>query len=178
MHKIILGIGTNLGDRICYLQNAIKLLTSRSLITNITISSIYESEALIPNGAPDDWQKKFLNIAITGLCSLKPEDLLKEIKIIESNIGRKDRGIWSPREIDIDILAFGDVVTCSQELTIPHSEFLKRDFALIPALEIYPDWNYPVQGLFFQKKLEEIILEVDIMKNKIKKTNYKIDDIT
>jgi len=174
VHKVILGIGTNIGDRFFFLQRAVNLIVKDKLISNVNVSSIYESKALLPDDAPQDWEKDFLNMAICGFCKLQPLDLLKKIKLIEKTIGRKDRGFWSPREIDIDILAFGDVVTVSQKLTIPHSEFLRRNFAFLPAAEIYPEWIYPKNDLFFQKTLEEIISEVSINCDNIKKTNYKI----
>jgi len=107
VHKVILGIGTNIGDRFFFLQRAVNLIVKDKLISNVNVSSIYESKALLPDDAPQDWEKDFLNMAICGFCKLQPLDLLKKIKLIEKTIGRKDRGFWSPREIDIDILALG-----------------------------------------------------------------------
>jgi 2-amino-4-hydroxy-6-hydroxymethyldihydropteridine diphosphokinase len=103
---VVLGLGSNIGDRLKYLTQAVNIL-SKSVLAALEMSPIYEAEAELKIGSPDDWSVPFLNMAIVGETHLTPYELLKKIKMIEKEIGRQDRGIWAPREIDIDILAFG-----------------------------------------------------------------------
>lgn len=154
MQLIVLGLGTNQGERSLMLKRAIEALTH--ILANIQSSSIYESEALLLPGAPPEWNMPFLNMAIKGYSTLEPHALLAEIKAIEQKLGRQDRGRWSPREIDIDILAYGDQTLRSDSLTIPHISLLERAFALQPFAEIHPHWRYPLPGANYGKTAGEL----------------------
>jgi 2-amino-4-hydroxy-6-hydroxymethyldihydropteridine diphosphokinase/dihydropteroate synthase len=160
--KIILALGSNIGNRLSYIIEAIQLIKNQHILTEINVSQIYESKALLTENAPKTWDKKFINLAISGFSQLTPYQLLSAIKKIEQDIGRTNRGIWSPREIDIDILLYGDLVIKSPNLTIPHQEFLNRDFAYLPANDLYPDWQHPAKGAFYKKKLSQIIASKNI----------------
>lgn len=151
--KVALGLGSNVGDRIAFLEDATFHL--RKLATHILLSSVYESEALLPEGAPEAWNTPYLNMALVGETLLTPHTLLAEIKALEMNMGRQMRGVWGPREIDIDILLYGDAVLDEAELKIPHPHLLSRDFALTPLAEIAPDWAYPT-GDHKGKTLKEL----------------------
>ena len=140
-YKIILGLGSNVGNRQANLDSAIVALGE--YVKNIRISSVMETEALLPENAPESWDMPYLNMAIAGDTPLPPYELLAKIKQIEQNLGRVKLGHWSPRNIDIDILAIDDLVMNEPDLTIPHKELLTRDFALKPLLELMPDWVYP-----------------------------------
>ena len=123
---IILGLGSNVGNRLTYLSKAIHIL-SKTVLAAVEVSPIYESSAVLQAGAPEDWNKPYLNMAVCGETHLSPTDLLKKLKMIEKEIGRKARGgVWAPREIDIDILAYGDKSIQTAELTIPHASLFKR----------------------------------------------------
>lgn len=153
---IILGIGSNLGDRAAYIAHAINLLSK--ILSEIRISSIYESEALMPEGAPISWNIPFLNLAISAKTELSPASLLKKIKQIEKKVGRKKSyKRWSPREIDIDILAFGKKNITTKDLTIPHKNLLERAFFLLPMQDIAPDWKYPVRGKNHGKTIRTLV---------------------
>jgi len=152
---VILGLGSNIGDRLGYLRAAVRWLSA--IITDMRLSSIMESAAMLPPGATNDMDLPFLNMVISGVTSLAPHALLAEVKSIELKLGRIQRGVWGPREIDIDILAMDDVVIKSPELSIPHSGILKRDFVLLPLAEIAPQWKYPVAGPFYQQTPADII---------------------
>jgi 2-amino-4-hydroxy-6-hydroxymethyldihydropteridine diphosphokinase/dihydropteroate synthase len=141
---IILGLGSNIGDRRAFLADAVRRLSL--LLSGIRLSRMYESKALLPGDAPAQWDMSFYNMALCGETSLSPEALLVEIKTIERDMGRQVRGFWGPREIDIDILAAGGVVLDTPELNLPHHELLNRDFALLPLAEIAPEWVYPAPG--------------------------------
>ena len=142
---IILGLGSNLGNRQANLDLAIKAIASELLVITKQ-SSVIENPPLLPPTPQAGWEKKdFLNMAIGGTLKtpISPEDFLQKIKGIEAELGRTPAPIWAPRVIDIDILAWDNLVYSSPTLTIPHKELLKRDFALKPLLEIAPDWKHP-----------------------------------
>lgn len=140
---VILGLGSNIGDKMTHLNAAIAELST--IIKEVCRSAIYTCPAMLPEGAPREWDISFYNMAIGGECDLPPLELLSEIKNIEQKLGRQDRGRWGPREIDIDILAMGDEVFEWPELCIPHKGLLERDFALLPLADIAPGWRYPGQ---------------------------------
>jgi 2-amino-4-hydroxy-6-hydroxymethyldihydropteridine diphosphokinase len=134
--EIKLALGSNLGDRIKNLQNAIKLLKDRKVVREIIASPIYESPALLLDNSQLDWNIPFLNMVIRGNTALAPIDLLSQIKIIEKELKRDDGPKWSPRIIDIDILTYGDEIINTERLIIPHPELYKRDFVLVPLSDI------------------------------------------
>lgn len=152
---VILGLGSNLGERFDYLGAAVWKLSF--LLRGMEVSSIFESSALLPPDATPDMDIPFLNMAVRGETRLAPQALLAEIKNIEQELGRQERCVWAPREIDIDILMMDDLAVATGALTIPHPELLNRDFALMPLAELAPDWRYPVPGPFFQMTPKDII---------------------
>lgn len=151
---VILGLGSNKGNRLAHLSKAVSALGS--IIKDITLSPIYESAALLPDEAPPEWDIHYLNMAIRGETELSPQELLVSVKAIEQELGRTFTGHWGPREIDIDILAFDDTILKDNHLTIPHKYLLVRDFALIPLADIAPDWIYPLEGECHGMKAEEL----------------------
>lgn len=174
MIEVALGIGTNIGDRINFLQDSIKLLIRHDIISDVSMSNIYESKALLPNDAPNSWDKDFLNLAIRGTTSLTPSSLLEKVKEVEQKIGRKNRGFWSPREIDIDILIYGTENIISEKLSIPHIAMLERFFVLMPLNDIWSDWTYPREGLFYGKSIKELLKNIGEKNIDCVVTNYKI----
>jgi len=169
---ILLGLGSNIGNKLSYLNQAINIINSRNLANNIQISPIYESKALLIENSPQSWNQNFFNLCICGTSHLGPHKLLKEIKKIEITIGRQDRGKWSPREIDIDILLYNNLEMNSDNLTIPHKHFLERDFTLLPANDLIPNYCYHIKGQFYKKSLKEIIKMKNIDNSKCWKTNH------
>lgn len=144
MALVILGLGSNVGDRARFLAEAIREIAAH--VDALEYSPIYESEALLPEGAPKEWDTPFLNMALRGQTALEPEALLEVLKGIENKLGRGTHAFWSPREIDLDILAWDDIAYASPTLSIPHPELLNRDFALRPLADIAPGWRYPAEG--------------------------------
>jgi 2-amino-4-hydroxy-6-hydroxymethyldihydropteridine diphosphokinase len=130
MNVAYLLIGGNLGDRLGYLKEAIKKISSQCGVIKQT-SAIYESEA---------WgylnQPNYLNQAIELQTEFDPHDLLNRILLIEDSMGRTREQIYGPRTIDIDILYFNDTVIKDSVLTIPHPRIAERQFVLIPMNEI------------------------------------------
>jgi 2-amino-4-hydroxy-6-hydroxymethyldihydropteridine diphosphokinase/dihydropteroate synthase len=157
--SVVLGVGSNLGDRAGYLLQALGLLTqgNRPILTAARSSLLFESEALLLPDSPPDWNIAFLNAAIAGATHLSPQELLAEIKAIEGRIGRQNRGRWSPREIDIDILWYNNEEVQTASLSIPHPELTKRPFALWPLIALEP------QALLHSTGLSGRIHAIDLL---------------
>jgi 7,8-dihydro-6-hydroxymethylpterin-pyrophosphokinase len=97
-------------------------------------------------------------------------DLFQFLKSVEKQIGRKFTTKWGPREIDLDILFFNDLVYSDDEITIPHKDFMNRDFVVVPLIEIEPEFIHPQ----LKKKISEISIfghESEQSSTQIKKTN-------
>jgi 2-amino-4-hydroxy-6-hydroxymethyldihydropteridine diphosphokinase len=139
--EVVLGLGSNLGDRNLYLEKTIERLIQLNIIYNVKRSQIIETEAFLLPGSPKEWDIKYLNMAVRGTCYLSPNNLLLQIKKIEQSLGRKPSQRYAPREIDIDILIYGNEVIKEEHLTIPHKHLFKREWALNPLYEVYPDWR-------------------------------------
>jgi len=156
MNRAFLGLGSNIGDRLIFLTSAINELKNSPDIQITSKSSVYETE---PWGFQD--QNCFLNLVIEIHTSLNPEELLAELKKTEVFIGRKPGAKWRQREIDIDILFYGNTIMKNDFLQIPHPEFHKRNFVLMPLNEIAPEFRHPV----FNKTVNELLLDSkDILK--------------
>lgn len=136
MEEVIIGFGSNLGDRIKNIRQAINMI-QESLGEVKQISSFYESE---PWGFES--QEIFVNGVLIINTLLSPEQLLKGLKKIEQNLGRKEKTLeaYNDREIDLDILYFGDKVISLHCLDIPHPHIYKRRFVLEPIFEIAPNF--------------------------------------
>lgn len=145
---VILGLGSNLDDRLTNLRLALSELKKISNLSVEQCSPIYISDALIPENAPDDWNQPYLNCAVRCTTTLKPDELLKSIKYIEFTLGRKSEARhWGPRVIDIDILAWDDLIIHTENLRIPHPELPNRPFALWPFADLAPFWIFPLPGI-------------------------------
>lgn len=150
METVYLGLGANLGDREANLMEAVRRLRSLGVKVEVC-SSLYETE---PIGYTD--QSPFLNAACRAKTDLSPEQLLAAIKDIEREMGRVPSFLNAPRFIDIDILLYGDLVTNTPDLTIPHPRLAERAFVLVPLVEIAPELIHPV----LEKTVAELLKEV------------------
>ena len=148
MYAVYIGFGSNIGDRLAHIQNAIHTLSKTEGITLQRISSIYTTD---PVGY--EAQAQFLNGVAAIQTSLSPLPLLRTLKDIETAIGRKHRIRWGPREIDLDILIYGDLCLQTEKLVIPHPEMHLRGFVLVPFAEIAPDLVHPV----FQETIQTLL---------------------
>jgi 2-amino-4-hydroxy-6-hydroxymethyldihydropteridine diphosphokinase len=146
-----LGLGSNMGDRLSNIRQALGFLKTEGTI--LKISSIYETE---PMGMAEGTEK-FYNLAISFDSALSPPSLLKTIKNFEKSMGRDlNDSSNKPRTIDIDILLAESQIINTESLTIPHKEMAFRGFVLIPLNEIAPDVFHPV----LDKKIKEILCSV------------------
>ena len=132
MHTIFLALGTNLGDRLANIENAIKSLKEKGVVIE-SVSSIIESA---PDGGPP--QDDYLNAVLKGNVPMSPQQLLDTVKQIEKEMGRKKTIINGPRIIDIDILLYDKISLNTEDLIIPHPRMLQRNFVMSPLIEIEP----------------------------------------
>jgi 2-amino-4-hydroxy-6-hydroxymethyldihydropteridine diphosphokinase len=148
LYTAYIGIGSNLNDREKNCLRALELLQKKE-INIIKRSSFYETE---PWGVKD--QPSFINIAVEIKTEVEPEQLLKILKDIEKEIGRKESFKWGPRVIDLDILLFDDIVLNENNLKIPHPLMHQRDFVLKPLCEIAPNARHPAFKLSIYELLQ------------------------
>lgn len=148
--QIYIGLGSNLGDRLGYLDSALKELSTLPNLKIVGMSSVYETE---PYGLKQ--QPEFLNMAVELESNLEPEELFIGLKSIERKLGRQGSERWGPREIDLDLLYFGERVVKGRELHVPHPEVDRRRFVLGPLNEIASTFTDPVTGKAISKLLAE-----------------------
>ncbi|MGB7043236.1 MAG: 2-amino-4-hydroxy-6-hydroxymethyldihydropteridine diphosphokinase [Xanthobacteraceae bacterium] len=132
----LIALGGNVGDVPDTLDKALAKLCDGHSVWLKKRSSNYRTP---PWGVQD--QPPYVNAAIEVATTLSPEDLLGRIKNVEKEFGR-DRARerrWGPRTIDLDLLAYGDVVRDTGDLTVPHPRLFERAFVLVPLAEIAPD---------------------------------------
>ncbi|MGP7819656.1 2-amino-4-hydroxy-6-hydroxymethyldihydropteridine diphosphokinase [Niallia sp. 01092] len=137
-HNAYLSLGSNIGNRVEFLKEAVHMLHEHEKINLVNISSIYETD---PVGFED--QDLFLNIVVQIHTILDPYSLLEACQFIENNLGRKRMVRWGPRTIDLDILLFNHENIESEKLIIPHPRIAERAFVVIPLLEIAPTIELP-----------------------------------
>lgn len=135
--RTYLGLGSNLGDRHANLARAIELLAQRPLRVE-RVSPVVESPALLPEGAPPEWNRPYLNLAVACESEASPQALREWSKEIEQRLGRSPGEHWAPRPMDIDILLWGDEKWLDETLTIPHPGLLERNFVLTPMVALEP----------------------------------------
>ncbi len=140
MDEIFLLLGSNIGDRIGNLSEAVRRLSRKEIFVQRQ-SAIYESE---PWGNTD--QPRFLNIVLQVKCDLSAGDLLRSLLQIENDMGRIRREKWSERNIDIDILYFGQKSVQTRDLKLPHPAIPQRRFTLMPLVELAPYFEHPILG--------------------------------
>lgn len=141
MSTAYLCAGSNIGDRVGYLQQANNLLKDTEGITVLDSSSIYETE---PVGYKD--QEWFANAVLKIQTSLNPQELLNVCMRIEKQLGRVryPDNKNAPRTLDLDILFYDNLVLSDDSLQIPHPRMHKRAYALVPMLELDAEFIHPV----------------------------------
>jgi len=113
---------------------------AKEVLHEMRVSVIFENEALLPPGAPPEWNMPYFNLVVAGKTTLSPRALLKHLQQIERSLGRnREAPRWSPRVIDLDILTWGDQVIDEEELQIPHPELKNRPFLLNLMASLSPE---------------------------------------
>ncbi len=149
MATVFLALGSNVGDSRRHIEKAIELLGGS--VHNITRAPLYTSKAFGVTNQPD-----FVNTALRGETSLTPAELLAFVKDVEQKVGRVQRFRWGPREIDIDIIFYGDRVQTDPTLTIPHPGLRERDFVLQPIVDIDPTFIDPLSKRSVRELLDAL----------------------
>lgn len=132
--QVYLSIGSNIGDRLANLTQAVNLLKSDSAVRINAVSSVYETQ---PWGNLD--QANFYNIAVSITTTLEPEALLSVLHEIEQAGHRQRLQHWGPRTIDLDIVYWGSRRINTPDLVVPHPRAQERNFVLLPVQEIAGD---------------------------------------
>ncbi|MDB5029744.1 2-amino-4-hydroxy-6-hydroxymethyldihydropteridine diphosphokinase [Mucilaginibacter sp.] len=155
MNNVFLLLGSNLGDRKLFLQQAIRHI-EYDIAPIIKISSVYETQSWGKSDEPD-----YLNLVIELQTDLSAQTILEKILAIEDVMGRKRAEKWGSRIIDIDILYYNAAIIDEPGLQIPHPELHKRRFTLEPLAEIAPDLIHPVlhkNSLQLKKALKDNLI--------------------
>ena len=149
--EIVLGIGSNLGDRRATLANAVARLGAAPGVSVLRQSALRETPAW---GLTE--QPPFLNGAVLVRTEHSPLELLRETRRIEALLGRTRAVRWGPRTLDIDLLWSHGLVVEHPELTLPHAGLLERVFALEPLVELVPDAVDPRTGASYVASLDSL----------------------
>jgi len=148
MEKVILSLGSSLGDRLSYLLSGVDDIEVQ-IGEVVSKSRVYESE---PWGFSD--KNSFLNMAIELKTNLEPEEILEQIKLIENkHLRKREISEYEARTLDIDIIFYGDLIISSNDLTIPHKHAHNRLFVLLPVSELEKSLEHPI----FNKKIDKLI---------------------
>ncbi len=136
MTTVLIALGSNLEPRQHYLQQAVQAIHQLGSVTQV--APLYET---LPYG--NTHQPRFFNSALALETTLSPHPLLQQLKAIEQQLGRRHRERWGPREIDLDIIFYGQLQLHTPELTIPHPDYRNRCFVLQPLADIAPTFVPP-----------------------------------
>jgi 2-amino-4-hydroxy-6-hydroxymethyldihydropteridine diphosphokinase len=149
-HSCYIALGSNLGDRLANLNEAINRLPPE--VVPLNISPVYETP---PWGY--EAQPPFFNQVIHASTMASPVDLLAYLKKIEVLVGRQPTFRNGPRVIDLDILFYDDLILNSPALTIPHPRLSSRAFVLVPLADLNPSLKHPVTG----ETVAELLARID-----------------
>ncbi len=136
MTRVALSIGANLGDRLEALQFAVEVLAELGPIA--AVSDVYETD---PVGGPE--QPDYLNAVVVLDTDLTPEQVLATAHRAEQGKARTRQVRWGARTLDVDVLAYGDLVRDEPELTLPHPRAVERAFVMVPWAQIDPEFRLP-----------------------------------
>lgn len=137
MPEVVIGIGSNLGDRLYHLQSAAVFLSGLSS-KPIRTSSVYESDPLGPGTGA------YLNAAVAIFTSLYPHQLFPLLKEYEIRMGRDPHAArWTDRIVDLDIITWGKRSFSNDGIVVPHASYHDRLFVLLPLRDVYPKWVDP-----------------------------------
>ena len=140
MIDVFLLLGSNLGNRKLFLDEAIKYIEEQ-IAPVVNTSSVYETQSWGKTDEPD-----YLNQVLKLHTILPAHEVLQRALAIEQQMGRRREVKWGSRTIDIDILFYGDAIIDEPGLQVPHPHLHKRSFTLAPLVEIAPDFLHPVLG--------------------------------
>lgn len=140
--RVVLGLGSNQGDRLRHLRSAVNAISQR-VLDDVRVSPVIETAAWLKPGAPAEWDLPFLNMVVEGRARLSSSETLKACLEIEQLEGRGQHAVWSPRPLDIDVLAWGDKTVSEPGLEIPHPGASIRPFVLDPWVHLSSSLRVP-----------------------------------
>ena len=149
MTTVYLALGSNVGDSSAHIKKAVGLLAEA--VKDIKQAPVYRSKPVGHTDQPD-----FLNTAVCGRTNLEPDELLVFLQGVEAKVGRTQTFRHGPREIDVDIIFYGDLRLETPALTVPHPAFRDRDFVLQPLCDLDPELVDPSTGRTVSQLLDAI----------------------
>jgi len=144
--RAYLSLGSNLGDRLAHLAEAVRRLSTSPGVNIAGASPVYETEPLGADGAVLDGQPAYLNCAVAVDVTLTPDELRSATLGVERAMGRGEHGKWESRTIDIDIVLYGDTAVSTPAVTVPHVRMHERAFVIKPLLDLDPSLSAPGIG--------------------------------
>ncbi|MEL6470300.1 MAG: 2-amino-4-hydroxy-6-hydroxymethyldihydropteridine diphosphokinase [Cyanobacteria bacterium J06623_4] len=144
-----IALGGNLGDSRQILTEAIGAIAASAGITLVRRSHFYKTA---PVGPP---QPDYLNACITVETTRSPRSLLHQLLRIENQFGRVRTLRWGARSLDLDLLLFGDYITDTPGLTVPHPRLHERPFVLVPLRDVAPHWQHPI----LHKRVDQLLAQ-------------------
>ena len=142
----VLAIGGNLGDRIANIRAAVEALNETKGLKVRGVSPLVESFAVTAAGV-DESKPNYINAVLKVDTKLKPKKLLREVRRIESDLGRVRIERWGSRTMDIDIVTYGDLIKSKKKLELPHPRAFNRAFVLVPWMLLDKDAVLPGHDL-------------------------------
>ncbi len=139
--RTVIAMGSNLGDRMDYLQGGLDGLFDTPRITFLAVSPVYETA---PVGGPE--QPDYLNAVVIAETSMPARAVLERCLSLEDAFGRVRDELWGPRTLDLDLIIYGDEVSNSPGLTLPHPRAHERAFVLAPWHDADPQAQLPGRG--------------------------------
>ncbi|MDY6028902.1 MAG: 2-amino-4-hydroxy-6-hydroxymethyldihydropteridine diphosphokinase [Acidaminococcaceae bacterium] len=146
-----IALGSNLGDKKANLLQALELMKAKG----IEVKRVSSFRVTAPYGVTD--QPDFLNAVCEVVSCFAPEELLALLLDIESSMGRVRLRHWGERNIDLDLLLYGDLCLHSDTLILPHPELQNRDFVMEPLCELAPSLKHPILGKTMEQLRKELL---------------------
>jgi 2-amino-4-hydroxy-6-hydroxymethyldihydropteridine diphosphokinase len=137
---VVLSLGSNLGDRMAYLQLGVDVLAAGSL-RSLAVSGVFETA---PVGGPE--QDDYLNAVLLGISAAPAREIMRLATAAEEAASRERSERWGPRTLDVDVISCDDEISVDPELTLPHPRAHERAFVLVPWLEVDADAVLPGRG--------------------------------
>lgn len=151
-HTAYLSLGSNLGDKEGYLNQAVKALSEDKRIKNLQVSGYITTK---PYGGVE--QDDFLNGAIKLETLYTPEELLHLMQKLELAAGRERKVHWGPRTLDLDMIFYDKLILETEDLVLPHPDMENRTFVLKPVCELNKNFRHPI----LQKTMEQLLRELE-----------------
>lgn len=160
MHRAVIALGSNLGDRRDHLHRAVLRMRDAG-VEMLRGSPIFETEPIGPE------QPAYLNAVVLVETDLEPHDLMTLLLHIEQLAGRVRTQRWGPRTLDLDILDIDGVTITTESLTLPHARSHERAFVLIPWAHVAPEWIHPRTGLTIRAMVSAPTADPEILRQAV-----------